>query len=179
MIFETKRLVLRPWQISDADSLYYYAKDPDVGPNCGWKPHDNIKESLYVIEHGLNHMHDFAICLNKDHIAIGSISLILHKHSTLTNNENECELGFWLGKPFWNQGLMSEAAKELIRYGFMDLGMDIIWCGYYDGNDKSKRIQEKLGFCYHHTNHNVEIPVLNEMRTEHINYLKKSDWLRQ
>lgn len=46
---------------------------------------------------------------------------------------------------------MPEVAKEVIRHGFVDLGMSAIWCGYYDGNLKSKRVQEKVGFVYHHT----------------------------
>ena len=41
---------------------------------------------------------------------------------------------------------MPEAARELLRHAFLDLNLVRIWCGYYDGNDKSKRVQEKLGF---------------------------------
>lgn len=65
-------------------------------------------------------------------------------HTDMTNKEDECELGYWLGKPFLGRGYMPEAAKELIRYGFEELKMSIIWCKYYDGNDKSKRVQENL-----------------------------------
>ena len=38
MIFETERLILRPWCEEDAESCYTYAKDPDVGPTAGWLP---------------------------------------------------------------------------------------------------------------------------------------------
>ena len=41
---------------------------------------------------------------------------------------------------------MPEAAREIICHGFEDLGMSTIWCGYYEGNQKSKRVQEKIGF---------------------------------
>ena len=58
------------------------------------------------------------------------------------------ELGYWLGKPFWGQGIMPEAAREIIRHGFEDIGMTKIWVGYYEGNTKSKRVQEKVGFRY-------------------------------
>ena len=47
---ETERLVLRDWSINDARDLYEYAKSPNVGPNAGWKPHDNIEESLGIIQ---------------------------------------------------------------------------------------------------------------------------------
>ena len=59
---------------------------------------------------------------------------MLHGKSNKTKKDDECELGYWIGKTFWGRGYMPEAAKELIRHGFEDLGMNIIWCGYYDGN---------------------------------------------
>ncbi len=63
-----------------------------------------------------------------------------------------------------------------MRHGFETLGMKIIWCGYYDGNDKSKRVQEKLGFAYHHTCEEVEVPLMNEIRVGHTNFLTKEGW---
>lgn len=48
-ILETKRLVLRPWQESDAGALFKYASDPDVGPRAGWPPHKSVEESLEII----------------------------------------------------------------------------------------------------------------------------------
>lgn len=62
--------------------------------------------------------------------AIGAIELMLHGHSSHTERDNECELGYWLGKPFWGQGYMPEAARELLRHGFEELGMQKVWCGY-------------------------------------------------
>ena len=54
--------------------------------------------------------------------------------------------------------------------------MNIVWCGYYDGNDKSKRVQTKLGFSYHHTFEEVEVPLMDEIRIEHISFLTKNAW---
>ena len=71
---------------------------------------------------------------------------------------------------------MPEAARELLRRAFEDLGMRKVWCGYYDGNVKSKRVQEKLGFQYHHTCKNVPVPLMNEIRTEHITVLTGEEW---
>jgi ribosomal-protein-alanine N-acetyltransferase len=85
--------------------------------------------------------------------------------------------GFWLGQDFWGQGIMPEAAGELLRHGFEDLGMNVIWCGYYDGNAKSKRTQEKIGFIYHHTCDNVPVPLMHEVRTCHTNYMTKERWI--
>lgn len=126
MILETKRLILRRWEESDAEDLYKYASNPNVGPIAGWPPHQSLDESKDVIKNVLNGKEAYAICLKDD----------------------ECELGYWIGKPFWGQGLMPEAANELLRHAFEDIGMSKVWCGYYEGNIKSKRVQEKVGFKY-------------------------------
>ena len=94
----------------------------------------------------------------------------------MTGRDDECELGYWLGRPFWGRGYIPEAAHEMLRHGFMDLGMTTIWCGYYDGNLRSERVQEKVGFKYHHTSENVSVPLMNDVRTEHINILTKDRW---
>ena len=44
-MIETDRLILRPWLDSDAEALFRYASDPDVGPRAGWPPHKDIEES--------------------------------------------------------------------------------------------------------------------------------------
>jgi RimJ/RimL family protein N-acetyltransferase len=59
---------------------------------------------------------------------------------------------------------MPEAAGKVLRFGFETLGMNTIWCGYYDGNEKSRRVQEKVGFHYHHTWDSVPVPLLQEVR---------------
>ena len=47
---ETERLILRPWRLEDLKDLYQYAKNPEVGPNAGWKPHENLEESRKILE---------------------------------------------------------------------------------------------------------------------------------
>ena len=118
----------------------------------------------------------FAICLKSDNLAIGCIELKLNGTTDMTDRDDECELGFWLGKKFWGQGLMSEAGAEIIRYGFENLKMNKIWCGYYDGNLKSKRVQQKLGFVYHSTCSSVPVPLMNETRIGHKNVLTREQW---
>ena len=148
---KTKRLVLRKWTEADAESLYEYAKDSEVGPIAGWPPHKSVEESLDVIRNVFNGPECYAICEKENGKAIGAIELKLKGHTDMTDREDECELGYWLGQPFWGKGYMPEAAKEILRHGFEELGMNTIWCGYYEGNQKSKRVQEKVGFVYHHT----------------------------
>ena len=175
-ILETERLILRKWKETDAESLFEYASDPDIGPIAGWPPHKSVEESLDVIRNVFNGAECYAVCEKENGKAIGAIELKLNGHTDMTERDDECELGYWLGKPFWGRGYMPEAAKELIRHGFEQLGMNTIWCGYYEGNHKSKRVQEKLGFVYHHTCQNVPVPLLNEVRVGHTNIMTKAHW---
>ena len=172
----TERLILRPWNEGDAEILFEYASDPDVGPPAGWPPHKNIEESMDVIRNVFSGSECYAICEKENGKAIGAVELKLNGHTDMTRRDDECELGYWLGKPFWGRGYMPEAVKELIRHGFEDLGMTTIWCGYYDGNEKSRRVQEKTGFVYHHTCDKVPVPLLNETRIGHTNYMTKEQW---
>ena len=175
-MLKTERLILRKWKMTDAESLFEYAKDPDVGPIAGWPPHKSVEESRNVIEYVFNGKECYAICEKENNIAIGAVELKLKGHTDMTESEDECELGYWLGKPFWGSGYMPEAAAELLRRGFEDLKMTTIWCGYYDGNIKSKRVQEKLGFEYHHTFDEVPVPLLNEVRVGYTNVMTKERW---
>ena len=175
-MLETKRLVLRSWEDGDAEDLYEYAKNPDVGPIAGWPAHQSPEESRGVIKNVLNGREAYAVCLKTDGKAIGAIELKLKGHTDLTERDDECELGYWLGKPFWGQGIMPEAAKEMLRHAFEDLGMTKVWVGYYEGNAKSKRVQEKLGFRYQWKSEGVDVPLMHEKRTGHVSSLTKDQW---
>lgn len=176
MILETERMILRRWQDSDAENLYEYAKDPDVGPIAGWPEHQSIAESRNVIKNVFNGKEAFAICLQADGKAIGAIELKLNGHTDMTEGDDECELGYWLGKPFWGQGLMPEAVKEILRHAFEDIGMTKVWVGYYEGNTKSKRVQEKCRFRYQWKSEDVDVPLMHEKRNGHVSSMTKDQW---
>ena len=109
-MLETKRLILRRWNEDDAEDLYRYASDPDVGPIAGWPAHRSIEEIRDVIKNVFDGREAYAICLKEDRKAIGAIELKLNGHTDMTDRDDECELGYWLGKPFWGQGIVPEAA---------------------------------------------------------------------
>ena len=177
MILETERLILRRWEESDAEDLYEYARDPDVGPIAGWPAHQSLEESRDVIKNVFNGKGAYAVCLKEDLKAIGAIELKLNGHTDMTDREDECEMGYWLGKPFWGRGIMPEAVREMLRHAFEDIGMTKVWCGYYEGNTKSKRVQEKVGFQFQWTTEDVDVPLMREKRTGHVNAITKEEWL--
>lgn len=175
-MLETERLILRRFTDEDAESVYEYAKDPDIGPIAGWPAHRSAEESLNVIHHVFSAEECYAICEKGAGRAIGAISLKLNGSTDMTERDDECELGYWLGKPFWGRGYMPEAARALLHHAFEELRMTTVWCGYYDGNEKSKRVQEKLGFVHHHTCDEVPVPLMHEVRIGHTNMMTRQRW---
>lgn len=182
---ETSRLLLRHWREEDAQDLYTYASDPAIGPIAGWPVHTSIAESKEIITTVLSAPETYAICLKPGMELIGAIELRVRRDShsnaprslpRTLSEASECELGYWLGKPFWGHGFMPESVFEVLRHAFEDLGMTTVFSGYYDGNIQSQRVQEKVGLRYLRTMHNVDVPLMNERRTRHISIITKDDW---
>lgn len=171
MTLETKRLILRPWDENDAEELYKYACDPDVGPIAGWPVHTSVENSRDIIKNVLSSDGTFAVVLKETGLPVGSIGIM--RNANIPTKENEAEIGYWLGKPYWGHGLIPEAVRECLRYCFEDLNCEQVWCGYYDGNEKSHHVQEKCGFKYHHTEKNKCCPLMNDIRTEHISVITR------
>ena len=176
MQIETERLILRPWKESDAESLYEYAKDPKVGPIAGWPVHTSVEDSLSIIKNVLSANETYAVCMKSDNKAIGSVGLIPPAQSHTQLIDTEIEVGYWIGVPYWGNGYIPEAVRALQQHAFVDLKCTAMWCGYYDGNEKSKRCQEKCGFKYHHTEENKVCELMGDVRTEHFTYLTKEEW---
>lgn len=83
-----------------------------------------------------------ATTLRSDGRQIGGIGLRVedpHQHA---------ELGYWLGVPYWRQGYATEAACEMLRYGFVELGLHRIFASHFRHNPASGRILVKLGMRY-------------------------------
>ena len=148
MQLTTERLILRPWAETDAEDLYRYAKDDRVGPIAGWPPHSSVDNSAEIIRTVFSAPETYAVCLKEDNRAIGSIGLLIGARSDKEIPDTEGEIGYWIGRPFWGQGLIPEAVRELLRYCFEDKGAQRVWCSHYAGNEKSKRVIEKCGFSY-------------------------------
>ena len=173
---ETEKLILRPWEETDAESLYEYAKDPAVGPAAGWALHTSVENSREIIRDVLTAPETYAVCLKEDNKAIGSVGLMIGDKSNIGLPDTEGEIGYWIGVPFWGQGLIPEAVNAIIRRAFVDLKLEALWCGYFEGNEKSKRVQEKCGFKYHHTNRDIYWERMGDIRTEHITRLSADEW---
>ena len=176
----TERLILRPWRADDADALFAYASDPDIGPAAGWPPHKSVDESREVLKNVLMVPETYALTLRDSTTQdepIGCVGLKIGEDSDLAIGDDQAELGYWLAKPFWGQGLMPEAVRETMRHGFCDLGLTAIWAGHYQSNDKSRRVQEKVGLRHQRTIANRPLKLIGGHTNEEVNWLTCDQWL--
>lgn len=174
MMLETRSLILRPWLDADADELFKYARDPRVGPIAGWSVHTSVEDSRQIIRGVLSEPETYAVVLKETNRPVGSVGILRKGSAPMSGTE--AEIGYWIGVPYWGRGLIPEAVRELQRRCFEDLDCTALWCGYFDGNEKSKRVQEKCGFTYHHTEDNKPCAIPGVLRTEHFTYLPKDKW---
>ena len=174
----TDRLILRPWSLDDSSDLYEYAQSELVGPNAGWKPHKSEEESKEIINMFITNNDSYAIVLKEENKVIGGIGLHNRKPDVSLEDLEQREIGYVLNPKYWGNEYVPEAVKALVKYGFEKMNLDLIWCGHYDFNNKSKRVNEKCGFKYKFTRKenlerldNIEVNVLyyNILKDEYKN----------
>jgi ribosomal-protein-alanine N-acetyltransferase len=163
MRLETDRLILRPFSEQDAADTFAYCKDPRVGPPAGWPPHKSLEETLEIIRTVFSQPHVFAVVERESGRVIGSVGFV-GRHRTELPGPDE-EVGYALSPEFWGRGLMPEAVREILRYGFEQLELETIWCGCYEWNQKSRRVAEKCGFQYRLSD-SCWVEAVGEMCTE-------------
>ena len=145
---ETERLILRMWSKKDAAALYEYAKNPNVGPHAGWKPHESVRESRMIISELFLTNMCWAIVDKESGKVIGSIGLEVDKIRTDVKSK---EMGYSLSENYWKKGIMTEAAKCIIKHAFENLKLDVLMIRTGDANLRSQRVIEKCGFVYEGT----------------------------
>lgn len=154
----TERLTLRIIKSSDLDDFFEYASVDGVGQMCGWNPHKNIEESEMILEKLVSEKTNFALVLQGK--MIGTLSFMAYKEDKLPEFSSlvGVEIGYCLSKEYWGMGLMPEALKEAVKFGFDVLKLDFIVCSHFLDNHQSQRVQEKCGFKHykivHHKSQN-------------------------
>lgn len=144
----TDRLILRAWRETDYLDLYEYATSELVGPNAGWPPHKDEVESKKILKMFMGSDEIYAIVLKSENKVIGSIGLHNRKPDESLAELKQREIGYVLNPKYWGKGIVPEAVNCLISLGFNVLDLDLIWCGHFDFNANSKRVNEKCGFKY-------------------------------
>lgn len=141
-ILETDRLILRPFELSDAPDVQRLAGDRQVALNTLTIPHpypDGAAEE-WIRTHTVDpNLANFAIIRRSDNALVGSIGLMLKK------DHDKAEIGYWIGVPYWNHGYASEATAVLIDYGFETFALEKIFAAHFSRNAASGRVMLKNG----------------------------------
>lgn len=145
---ETDRLILRPFTYTDLDDLYEYAKNPNVGPNAGWKPHEDLDESMAILKNFIEGNEVLGVVWKANNKLIGSIGL--HNDQLRTADKVKM-LGYVLSEDYWGKGIITEASRAILTYAFSELDLNLVTVHHYAYNQKSRRVIEKCGFHYEGT----------------------------
>ena len=140
------RITLRPWQESDAEALFKYASDPNVGPRAGWAPHKSIEESKEIIRTVFNNDSTWAIILNATGEAIGAMGYGPSCECKLPAREGEPTVGYWVARPYWNMGICTEALNMMIARIRTETKISSLISGHFIDNPASGKVMEKCGF---------------------------------
>ncbi len=140
---ETERLILRPWNMDDAEDMYEYAKDPRVGPAAGWPPHKDIEATRAYLTLTIAENDTFALQLKDTGKVIGAVGLHKRSRAALCY-----EVGYVLNPAYWGHGYMSEAVKRVIEYAFTETETELLTVKHRKSNLRSRRVVEKCGFRY-------------------------------
>ncbi len=141
----TKRLLLRPFELSDQDAVFRICSEREVARNTRTIPHPYPRAQA---EHWIKQHVDlwatgkaaiFATCLKSTGQLVAAIGLEINE------KDQNAELGYWVDKNCWGQGICTEAAREVVRYGFESLALNKIHAHYMASNPGSGRVMEKIG----------------------------------
>jgi len=143
-LLETPRLILREWTESDVPELVPLIGAREVAETTLRIPHPYREEHARKFIASLPKENELrlAIRLCSDGRLVGGIGL----HPQVEHQR--AELGYWIGVPCWGNGYATEAARELVRYGFETLKLNRIFAGHFEGNPGSRAILLKLGMRY-------------------------------
>lgn len=174
IVLKTQRLILRPFAHSDLDDFFEYASIDGVGQMAGWLPHESRDVSLGILNHFMEEKKTFALEL--DGKVIGSLGIEQYKEAELPEFDHlACrEIGYVLARDYWGRGLMAEAVREVIRWLFEDIGLDLIFCSYFVKNKQSARVQEKCGFRFYFRR--VSETRFGTFEDSNLNILRKEEW---
>ena len=145
---ETERLRLRPFALDDAPEVQRLAGDKEIASTMGNLPHpyeDGVAEEwirTHQEKFELGEYICFAITHREQGFLVGCIDL------AITAKHDRGELGYWIGKPYWNNGYCTEAAQAVIRFGFEVMGLNRISAPHFARNPASGRVMQKVGMTY-------------------------------
>lgn len=145
MHLETKRLIIRDFNINDLDAYFKLKANPSLAYYAGYKPYPDLKTAKYRLQNILMLHNYYAIALKSTGELIGDINFY---KDPIRSSTDSFQLGFTLDVPFWHKGFMTEALRAFIPYLFKHYSIDILTCVTMIENQASKHVIEALNFHY-------------------------------
>jgi [ribosomal protein S5]-alanine N-acetyltransferase len=147
-LLRTKRLILRPLTLADAPSLLEARSDPDVMRYWDWPPQKTSAEVAQVVaDHRAlgdeGRVLWWAVLQSPSGPIIGECDL-----SDIDRHHRRAELGFLFRRISWGKGYAREATEAIVNYAFGPLGMERLYARIHAGNERARRLLERLGFSY-------------------------------
>ncbi len=152
LVIPCSKFTLRPVTVDDTDALWPHVTNPEISVYMSWAPHESRELTAAFLQSQVDGLAKGTIlnwAIEIDGVAAGLVTLASITWKLSTDwRVDRAELGYWIGQPYWGQGIMTEAALNATKFGFETLGLHKVTVGHMDQNDKSKRIIEGLGFRY-------------------------------
>lgn len=145
-VIPTRRLVLRPPETADAGDLARLANDREVALQTRRMPHPyslkDAEEWIATVTGSANEAETAFILVRRSDAAL------LGAAGFAVTEEEDFEIGYWLGKPYWGQGFATEALQAVIDHAFIRSGIERLIGRCRVANTPSRRVLEKCGFQY-------------------------------
>ena len=147
-ILHTERLTLRPFRESDAEAMFAnWANDPEVTKYMTWTPHGDVSVTRALCQKWEQEAAiTFQWAIEYEGELVGSISVV-----GVDEVQERGTIGYCMGKKWWGKGLMTEAAREILRFMFEEVGIFCISGTHAAPNVGSGRVMEKNGLQYEGT----------------------------
>lgn len=148
-VLTTDRLILRPLTIDDAQSVFdNWASDDEVTKYLTWPTHRSVDDSIAYLtmcvgEYSNPDYYQWGVVLKETGELIGNIAVV-----KIIEDARTAELGWVLGRAWWGQGIMPEAAREVIKFLFDEVGFRRVIAKHDADNPKSGRAMQKVGMTY-------------------------------
>lgn len=144
-VIETERLILRKMKADDASDMYEYARDPEVTRFLTWNPHPDARYTRDYLEYlgsryRVGDFFDWAITLRENGKMIGTCGF-----TSFDFANNAGEVGYVLNPRYRGQGIVPEALRAVMNFGFDTLKLHRTEAKFIEGNDASLRVMEKVG----------------------------------
>lgn len=142
---QTPRLLMRKMTMRDADDVFRYSSDPEVARHVLWDAHRSVSESRAYLRFMLRKYRQgspssWGIVLRESGRLIGTIGYMWYQQEN-----RSVEIGYSLARPYWSQGLMTEAVKAVIEHSFNQLPIHRIEAQHEVDNPASGIVMKKAG----------------------------------